>query len=221
MSFKIEGYYQKLFNIAVSQDSNTYSISNYGASFSESFPDYLTANGTGNNYGVDMTVEKFLDKGFYFLITSSLYQSFYTPSNGVEYNTAFNGNYTFNTLVGYEFKFKKGNKHQSSLTIDLRFTRNGGKRYTPILLEESILQDKEIRDYSKTNSLRYDDYMKGDLRIGFKIIGKKITQEWALDLQNMTNQKNVFLQQYDNNKKEITTTYQTGRLPIGLYRIYF
>lgn len=37
----------------------------------------------------------------------------------------------------------------------------------------------------------------------------------------MTNQKNVFLHKYDNNKKAITTTYQTGRLPIGLYRIYF
>ncbi len=53
------------------------------------------------------------------------------------------------------------------------------------------------------------------------MVGKNITQEWALDLQNFTNRQNVFLQQYDNNKKAITTTYQTGILPIGLYRIYF
>lgn len=221
ISAKFEGYYQSLYSIAVNQDSNTYSISNYGSSFTESFPLYLTNNGTGTNYGIDMTVEKFLDKGFYFLITSSLYQSFYTPSDGKEYNTSFNGNYTFNTLVGYEFKFKKGKKFQSSLTVDLKFTRNGGKRYTPILLEESIAIDKEVRDYENAYSLRYDDYMKGDIRVGFKMVGKKITQEWALDMQNFTNQKNVFLQQYDNNKEAVTTTYQTGRLPIGLYRIYF
>ena len=221
ISLKSELYYQKLYSIPVSQDSNTYSIANYGSSFTESFPTYLTNNGEGNNYGIDLTVEKFLDKGLYFLVTSSLYQSFYTPSDGEEYNTAFNGNYTFNTLVGYEFKFKKGKKFQSSLTVDLKFTRNGGKRYTPILLEESIAIDKEVRDFDNAFTLKYDDYMKGDIRIGFKLVGKKVTQEWALDMQNFTNQKNVFLQQYDNNKKAITTTYQTGRLPIGLYRIYF
>ena len=219
--FKSEVYYQQLYSIAIAQDSNTYSISNYGSSFTESFPLYLTNNGKGNNYGIDMTVEKFLDKGFYFLITSSLYQSFYTPSNGNEYNTAFNGNYTFNTLAGYEFRFKEGKKFKTSLTIDLRFTRNGGKRYTPILLAESIAIDKEVRDFDNAFSERYADYMKADLRIGFKMVGKKVTQEWAFDMQNVTNQKNIFLQQYDNNKQEITTTYQTGRLPIGLYRIYF
>jgi len=221
ISAKVEGYYQQLYSIAVSKDSNSYSISNYGSSFTETFPLYLTNNGLGNNYGIDMTLEKFLDKGFYFLITSSIYQSFYTASNGNEYNTAFNGNYTFNTLIGYEYRFKKNTKHKMALTFDLKFTRNGGKRYTPILLAESIAIDKEVRDYEHAFTLRYPDYTKGDIRIGFKMIGKKITQEWAIDLQNFTAQKNVFLQQYDQNKKAITTTYQTGRLPIGLYRIYF
>ena len=107
------------------------------------------------------------------------------------------------------------------MTVDLKFTRNGGKRYTPILLAESIAIDKEVRDFENAFTLQYDDYMKGDLRVGFKMVGKKVTQEWALDMQNVTNQKNVFLQQYDNNKQAITTTYQTGRLPIGQYRIYF
>ena len=219
--FKSELYYQQLFSIAVAQDSNTYSISNYGSSFTESFPIFLSNDGTGNNYGIDFTVEKFLDKGFYFLVTSSLYQSFYTPSNGETYNTAFNGNYTFNTLAGYEFRFKEGKKFKTSLTLDVRFTRNGGKRFTPILLEESIVADREVRDFDKAFSERYDDYMKADFRIGFKMVGKKVTQEWAFDIQNLTNRKNVFLQQYDNNKQAVTTTFQTGRLPIGLYRIYF
>ena len=30
---------------------------------------------------------------------------------------------------------------------DLKFTRNGGKRFTPILLEESIAVNKEVRDF--------------------------------------------------------------------------
>jgi len=221
ISFKTELYYQQLYDIAVAKESNTYSTSNFGADFTSTFPAYLTNNGKGNNYGADFTIEKFLDKGFYFLISSSIYQSFYTASNGIEYNTAFNGNYTLNTLVGYEYKFKQGKKYQNSITFDLKFTRNGGKRYTPILLEESIAMNKEVRDYDHAYESRYDDYMKGDLSIHFKMVGKKITQEWGIMLQNVTNNENVFLRQYDNNKKEITTTYQTGILPVGQYKIYF
>jgi len=222
ISFKAEAYYQYLFSVPVSKDTTSvYSLANFGAGFTESFPAYLTSNGKGNNYGLDLTVEKFLDKGFYFLISSSLYQSFYTAANGNEYNTAFNGNYTFNALVGYELKLKQGKKHQNSFTFDLKFTKNGGNRYTPILIDESITANKEIRDYSRAFELKYPDYTKGDLRISFKSVGKKITQEWAIMLQNFTNHQNVFLQQYDQNKKAITTTYQTGFLPIGQYKIYF
>jgi hypothetical protein len=221
ISAKVEAYYQYLFSVPVSQDSSTYSLSNFGSSFTESFPLYMSNKGTGSNYGLDFTLEKYLDKGFYFLLTSSLYRSNFVPSNGELYNSAFDGNYTFNALVGYEYKFKQSKKFQSSITIDLKFIRNGGNRYTPILLEESIAQDKEIFDYDNAFSQRYPDYTKGDIRIGFKLVGKKVTQEWAIDIQNFTNRKNVFLRQYDNNKQSITTTYQTGRLPIGLYRIYF
>jgi len=221
ISFKTELYYQQLYDIAVSKEIDTYSTSNFGADFTSTFPAYLTNNGKGNNYGADFTLEKFLDKGFYFLISSSIYQSLYTASNGLEYNTAFNGNYTLNALAGYEYKFKHQKKFQNSITLDLKFTRNGGKRYTPILLEQSIAANQEVRDYSKAYEGRYDDYMKGDLSIHFKMVGKKVTQEWGIMLQNFTNNQNVFLRQYDNNKKEITTTYQTGLLPIGQYKIYF
>lgn len=221
VSFKTELYYQQLYDIAVAKESNTYSTANFGADFTSSFPAYLTNNGKGNNYGADFTIEKFLDKGFYFLISSSIYQSLYTASNGLEYNTAFNGNYTLNALVGYEYKLKQGVKRQNSITLDLKFTRNGGKRYTPILLEESIALNREVRDYDHAFEGRYEDYMKGDVSVHFKMVGKKITQEFGIHIQNFTNHKNVFLRQYVIKRKEIVTTYQTGILPIGQYKIYF
>jgi len=221
ISAKVEAYYQSLFDVVVDQTINSFSMSNYGSSFVERFPIYATNEGTGENYGIDFTVEKNLNKGFYFLITSSVYQSYYTGSNGIEFNTAFNGNYTFNALSGYEYKFKSAKKSQASVSIDLKFIRNGGKRYTPILLEESIATNNEVRDFSQAFTKKYPDYTKGDLRIGFKMVGKKVTQEWALDIQNFTNQQNIFLQQFSQNTQSIATTYQTGRLPIGQYRIYF
>ena len=155
------------------------------------------------------------------MITSSVYQSKYTPSDGKEYNTAFNGNFTFNTLAGYELRFKPGEKRQCSMTFDLKYTLNGGKRYTEILLAESQLYGTEIRDWAHTNDARYPNYTRGDIRIAFKVVGKKVTQEWAADIQNITNYHNIFWTQYNAKTNQVETTYQTGFLPIGQYRIYF
>jgi hypothetical protein len=223
ISAKFEAYYQHLYDIPVTIDSSTFSMVNFGSDFNTSAPTYMDNDGSGRNYGVELTLEKYLEKGFYFMITSSVYESKYTSSDGVEYNSAFNGNFTFNTLAGYEFRFKKkeGRKNSSSLTLDTKFTYNGGKRYTPVLINESLLTGEEVRDWANTNTVRYPDYLKLNFRIAFKMVGKRVTQEWAADIQNITNQKNVFVQEFNAQTGEWKTTYQTGFLPIGQYRIYF
>lgn len=218
---KVEAYYQYLFDIVVEEGQSVFSMANYGSSFVDDYPNSPINNGTGRNYGMDITLEKFLDRGLYFLLTSSIYQSFYTPSNGIEYSTAFNGRYTFNALAGYEYKFKRAKTGQNSLTFDVKFSNNGGGRYTPILLAESIASNLEIRDNEKAFVGQFPAYVRTDVRLGFKRIGKRITQEWAIDLQNIMNKKNVFFQEYSVANQGINTIYQTGRLPIGLYRIYF
>ncbi|MBN2011554.1 hypothetical protein JW960_19640 [candidate division KSB1 bacterium] len=37
----------------------------------------LANNGTGKNYGIKFTIEKFLNNGWYFLSTNSIYQAKY------------------------------------------------------------------------------------------------------------------------------------------------
>jgi hypothetical protein len=37
----------------------------------------------------------------------------------------------------------------------------------------------------------------------------------------MTNRENIFVQNWDNNKKEVATYYQMGFMPMMTYRIYF
>jgi len=218
---KVEAYFQYLYDVPVEKDSSTFSILNFGADFNTALPDELVSKGKGRNYGAELTIEKYLDKGFYFLVTSSVYQSFYTGSNGKEFSTAFNGNFTFNSLIGYEIKFKQSEKRQCSMTFDAKYTLNGGKRYTEVLIPESNLYGVEIRDWENANAKHYPNYTRGDFRVAFKIVGKKVTQEWAVDIQNITNRRNIFLQQYNVTSGQMETTYQTGFLPIAQYRIYF
>lgn len=218
---KIETYYQYLFDVPVTQESSTFSMVNFGSDFNTALPDYLVGDGTAENYGIELTLEKYLDKGFYFLITSSLYESKYVASDGNEYNSAFNGNFTFNALAGYEIRFPEGEKFSNSMTFDTKFTYNGGKRYTPVLVDESIAAGQEIRDWSLTNTEKYPDYIKLNFRLAFKMVGKKVTQEWALDIQNLTNRKNIFVEEFNPQSGTFQRTYQTGFLPIGQYRLYF
>lgn len=224
IQLKLEAYGQYLNNVPVESTSSSYSILNFGATFVTGTPDTLVNEGEGYNYGIELTLEKFLDKGFYFMITASLFESKYRGSDNVWRNTAFNGNHTFNALAGYEFRFKSKHenpKYRTALSVDLKFTWNGGGRYTEILVDQSIAAGEEVRDWANTNELTYTDYLKGNARVAFKLIGKKATQEWAFDVQNFTNRDNIFYQEFNAYAGRIRTVYQNGLLPIFQYRITF
>lgn len=219
---KVEGYGQYLTDVPVEFQSSSYSLLNFGASFVTGTPDSLTNGGLGYNYGIEMTFEKSLNKGFYFLVTASLFDSRYQGSDKVWRNTAFNGNHTLNVLAGYEFRFGKDNgKYKTALTVDAKFTWNGGARYTEILLPESQAAGGQVLDIDRAFEQTYADYLKGNLRIAFKLIGKKTTQEWGVDLQNITNRDNIFYQEYNAYAGRVRTIYQNGFLPIVQYRITF
>ena len=101
--FKSEIYAQYIYNAAVEKTASGFSMLNTGADFA--FPDKtnLVNNGKGYNYGIEFTLERFLHKGFYYLLTTSLFQSKYKGSDKVWRNTAFNSNYVVNALAGKEF----------------------------------------------------------------------------------------------------------------------
>ena len=226
IQLKTEFYYQNLYNVPIDVQNNAYSLLNFGANYSFAFPDSLVNGGTGRNYGMEITLEHYMDKGFYFLFTTSLYESTYTGNNGERFGTAFNGNYTFNLLGGKEFFFqrttKEGKKERvKSLLVDARVTLNGGQRYTPIDPYQSTQAGFPVFDESRTNELQYPDYFRADFRIAFKVSTKKVTQEWAIDLRNVTNHQNLFTQEFDVATGEFRDTYQIGFLPIGQWRITF
>ena len=110
---------------------------------------------------------------------------------------------------------------KSSLSFDIKGVLAGGKRIVPILLDESIVAQQQILDYDNIYEERYDNYAKIDIRISFKRNSKKLSQEWALDIQNVTNNENIFQQTYIPLDGKIKTDYQTGLYPMFLYRIRF
>ena len=214
---RMETYYQHLYNVPVKESFPEFSMVNAGDFFGLPMEDSLENKGTGQNYGIELTVEKFLSKGYYFLFTASLFDSKYRGADGKIRNTAFNGNYVFNLLGGYERKLGKNLR----LTLDLKTVWAGGRRYVPIDLEASIGAGEEVRDWSRAYEDRHNDYFRTDFRVGVRLNGKRASQEWAIDLQNLTGFQSIFMQGYDIHKEEIYTVYQQGFIPMFLYRIHF
>ncbi|MGF1533455.1 MAG: carboxypeptidase regulatory-like domain-containing protein [Bernardetiaceae bacterium] len=217
---KTEIYYQQLFDVPVQSIPSPFSLLNEGADFGFREVGSLTNEGSGSNYGAELTLEKFFSKNYYLLLTTSLYQSRYKGSDGIERNTAFNQNYVFNVLTGREFLIGK----KYTLTIDTKLTTAGGRYYTPIDLEATRANfGRERLDDSRAFAERFDPYFRWDLKFGLRINSpnKRISQQFFVDFQNLTNHQNAFVRRYNASTDQINTVYQIGFFPDILYRLQF
>ncbi|MBN2519377.1 MAG: TonB-dependent receptor [Bacteroidales bacterium] len=218
LRLKVEAYYQHHFNIPVKELPSYFSLINYGTSAYQDYDfDSLVNKGTGRNYGLEITIERFLANNFYYTFTASLFDSKYTGSDGTERNTVFNGNYVFNALGGYEFKFK----NQHSLAINLKGVWAGGLRQIPVLLEESFQKGYAVYDYSKAFYERNESYYRIDIAFSYIINRSKSTHTLTLDIRNVTNHINPFIQDFDIETGKIEKLSQLGFVPAGIYRINF
>ena len=121
---KAEAYYQSLFDIPVRSQPGSYSIINEGSDFVFEEEGSLVNEGTGSNIGIELTLEKFFSRGYYLLLTSSVYDSKYKGSDDVERNTAFNNNAVLNLLFGKEWAFGPDGRNGMDLRYQIhRFWR--------------------------------------------------------------------------------------------------
>lgn len=217
--FKVESYYQHLYQVPVTDQRPEFSLLNIGDDFASFAYDNMVNEGEGQNYGLEFTLEKFLSKGYYFLSTVSLFESKYKGYDGIERNTKFNGNFVVNLLGGYEYKVSK----HGVLGLDVKTVYAGGKRYVPIDVAKSKQQHREVLDWAHAYEDRLDDYFRLNARISFRLNSKRrnFSQEWALDLLNLTNHDNIYSRKWDAASNAIRTDYQQKFFPMFTYRIYF
>ena len=218
-NLKIETYYQYLWDVPVERFPSSFSALNVGASFYNGTftKDSLVSRGKGKNYGVDFTLEKFLSHRWYMLFTSSLFDSKYQPGDGIWKHTLFAANYAVHVLVGSELPVSKN----SSVDFNCRMVRSGGIRLTYIDRQASLKKGHLIYDTTRDYSERSKDYMKLDARVSFRRNAKKSTQEWGIDISNLTNRKNVLSEAFSAKTGKTSYTYQFGILPTGMFRITF
>jgi hypothetical protein len=194
---------------------------NTGADFIFPEKGSLVNQGTGRNYGLELTAEKFFSKGYYGLFTVSLFDAVYKGSDGKTRSTAFDGGYVVNFLAGREFKI--GAAGRRVLTLDTKLTTAGGRPYTPVNLDASRLAGREILLDDQAFSLRLDPYFRWDFKLGFRLNSatRKLSQTFFLDFQNVTNRENIFAMRYNTTRGQVGRINQIGFFPDVLYRVEF
>lgn len=213
---KAEVYYQNLWDVPIEDsDSSALSSINYTDGFSNST---FRNGGTGRNYGAELTLERYFSNQWFFLITSSLYDSRYVAGDGKERSTKWNANYVNNLQVGKEFNLKRPGR---ILSVSSKGIWAGGQRYTPLLLEASREAGSGVRDQTRIYGEKMPDYFRLDVQLTYRINRPKTTHYIKIDVQNASNRKNWSYEDYNEETQEIERGYMLGILPVMSYKIQF
>jgi len=221
LRLKTEIYYQYLYDIPVKISIPQYSLNNQGHEFflDRQYADSLINKGTGENYGIELTLEKFFKNNYYFLLTSSFINSTYYGYQDGPRNTAFNVNYVLNAVGGYEFII--GKRKWGVMSFGLRATWAGGNPYIPYDVNSTVAVAETVYDWINAYSPRYPDYKRISFRFGVKRNLPKYNIEFIIDLQYRTNYTNVYTQRIDPKTGEIKDYFNMGFFPMGTWRIQF
>ena len=213
---RIEPYYQYLYDIPVIADSS-FSFLNLRESWF--LEDKFENSGTGRNIGIDITLERFLHNGWYYLTTASIFDSKYTGGDNVWRNTAFNKKFVGNFLIGKEWAM--GKTKQNQLNISTRFTYNGGDWFTPVNKEASIAAQETRLDYSKTFKHQGPANYFLHFTISYRKNKTKYSSVWSLQVLNVLGSSEYYGQYYDKKTNSIKAGEDAIIFPNLSYKIQF
>jgi hypothetical protein len=213
---KVEPYYQWLFSIPIIPDSSFSFINLHNDLF---FGAKLENTGVGENYGLDVTLEKYVSNGYYYLATASIFKSRYKGGDGAWHNTRFNRNYVFNFLIGKEWL--AGKREQNIFSLNGRIGYQGGNRYSPVNEAASHLLEEVVYDETKAFSLQADPTLNVHFTASYKMNKEKSSHELALKVLNVTGTPDFNGFQYNHVAHTIDEDRASTVIPNLSYKIQF
>jgi len=216
LHLKFEPYFQYLYNIPIIENS-TSSLLNLQQDWFIS--DTYINSGKGLNYGLDVTLEQYISNGFYYLISASIFNSKYKTDKGNWYSTRFNKNYLFNALCGKEYRI--GKKKQNLLGFNLRFSVQGGDRYSLVDNQASIFEQDVVYNETTPFTEQAKTSLITHFTVNYEWYKSKSTHKLSLKTLNATNHKEFQGHRF-NLKTNIVDGYREALIiPNISYKISF
>ncbi len=213
----VETYYQYLYDVPV-EAGGTFSMLNI-AELQEVRE--LTNDGIGENVGLDVSLERYANKGLYYMINASIYSSRYQGGDGIWRSTEFDQGFNVKFLAGKEYIVgeKKGKTNYIGWNTNLAYV--GGRPYTPIDLEASELEQETVYDESRAFTEQEDNLLFLDVTFTYKVNKQKHTGVWSLQIKNLFSNGNAIYREYDAVLKEEVTIPSSSFFPNLSYKILF
>jgi hypothetical protein len=215
MHLKVEPYFQYLFDVP-GTPTGAFSIINIDDHYMNN---QLKNNGIARNYGVELTLERYMESGYYYMLTGSLFDSKYKAADGKWRNTAYNRKIVVNALGGKEWML--GKNKQNVLGVSARVSLLGGRYYTPIDMEASLAAQHPIDDESRVMDARMPMGVQVHFSVSFKINKQKVAHEFALKMLNVTAYDDYYYYDYNYNTGKIDDNSAAISIPNVYYRISF
>jgi hypothetical protein len=221
LRLKTEVYYQYLYEIPTKASIPPYALSNQGHEFfiDRQYADSLENRASGHNYGMELTLERFFRKNYYFLFTASLFNSTYRGYDEVIRNTAFNVNYALNAAGGYEFIM--GQRKWGVMSLGLRATWAGGSPYIPYDVNATVASGEPTYNWDQAYDPRFPDYKRVAFRFGIRRNLPSYNIEFFIDLQYRTSFSNISMQRINPSTGEIRNFFSMVFFPMATWRIQF
>ncbi|MFD0765186.1 TonB-dependent receptor domain-containing protein [Mucilaginibacter lutimaris] len=183
--FTIEGFYKFYKDyplVRVLGDSIP--LANLGADFGVVGNQQVVGSTKGRSYGVEFFAQQRLNKGFYGIISLTLFRSEFQDKKGEYVQSSWNNRYILSVTGGKVFK------RNWEVGAKLRYT--GGGPYTPYDISSSTLKSnyaifpQGIPNWQQLNTQRLKDFYQLDVRVDKKYPFRKFTLNVYLDIQNLT-----------------------------------
>ncbi len=214
MSVKFEPYYQRLYDVPVIAGSSE-SLINY--EWDMYFDEPLVNDGTGSNVGIDVTIERYMKDGYYYMVTGSFFDSKYKGGDGVERNTSYNRNMVINLLGGKEWKVRGNNL----LSVNGKIAYMGGNRFTPPNEELSRESEMVVLDHSRAFEWQEENKLFVDVAVNYRINRSKVSHILILQAKNALMTKEMFGWAYDFEQQKVVSHGMAMIYPFFSYRLEF
>lgn len=215
---RIEPYVQYLYDVPVIPGT-TFSFINLRGDDDWFLAERLANAGRGLNYGVDITFERFMARGFYYMATASLFNARFRTADGRWFDTRYNRNYVLNLLAGKEWM--TGRNRQNLLGINWRITFQGGDRYSPIDEAASAARQEAVYDERRPYSEQFEPVLLAHLTVSYRLNRKRVAHEFALKVLNLTGYKDYYGHRYNYLTGQVEPEREANIIPNISYRIDF
>ena len=220
LTLRMNAYYEYGFDTPVGIDGSTYCVTNRYFLYTD---EPLVNKGNTRNYGGDITLEHYMNRGFFGQTNFSLYKSQYRGVDKVWRNQLYDRGYMFKVLGGKEWMIGK-----NVLNVSVKYSIQGGLRYTPIDVEQmraniaaGIIDDNPIYKDNEAFSQRFDPSGIVDMTISYKINRRHVSHTFAFEGLNILQTETPMYQRFDLGTLDVRTDKSGLSLPNIFYRLDF